>query len=397
MIVASARSKSAARIRHYVAGGTEHGGGIGRLIGYIGAAPSRNSHSVTDTRGPKWDALRSPFRLAAAMGAMLNDRVLAPDRLHHLHIAGRGSTARKLILGGLARGLGCAHVIHLHDFDYAADYIRRPAWQKTAIRRLFQGADRVIVLGKRDRDTVVDLLRVAPAQVSVLHNAVPDPKAGGSDNPGLAGSSLAASGPRDGEAGSAAGPVRIVFLGQLGPRKGVPELLRALSRPLMQPLAWHAVLAGDGPVETYRAMAEDLGLADRVTLTGWLDQDRTRALCEEAEILVLPSHGEGMAMAVLEGLAHGLAVVTTPVGAHGEVISDGQTGVFVPVGDADALADALADLVAHPDLRRKIAAAGRAHYKSCLSIEAYMARLDALHHSLCPRPDEALPLKTGAS
>lgn len=376
--------ETVSRVRHYVAGGTEHGGGIGRLISYILDSASVNEHRVTDTRGPRWDKLRSPMALLTAVATMVGDRVLAPDRVHHIHIAGRGSTARKLILGRVARGLGCTYVVHLHDFDYAADFSRRTDGQKRAIRCLFRGADLVVVLGNRDRDTVTGLLQVPQALVRVLHNAVPDPKRH-----------------QPTRSRAATDPVVIVFLGQLGPRKGVPELLQALAHPVMavaegQP-GWRAVLAGDGPVEAYRADVAQLGLSDRVTLTGWLGKDQTRALCEAADILVLPSHAEGMAMAVLEGLAHALTVVTTPVGAHREVLTDGETCVFVPVADPEALAGTLAHLIAHPELRRKIAAAGRAHYTSTLSIEAYMAKLDALHLSLGPRAREDLPFETGAS
>ena len=176
-----------------------------------------------------------------------------------------------------------------------------------------------------------------------------------------------------------------------------PELLKALAHPTMTDLPWRAVLAGDGPVENYRDMAKRLGLSPRVTLTGWLDRDQTRALCEGADILVLPSHGEGMAMAVLEGLAHALAVVTTPVGAHQEVLTDGETCVFVPVGDAAALADALGQLVVNPEMRRKVASAGRAHFKSSLSIESYVVKLDALHRSLNPHQQATVQAETGAS
>ena len=352
------------KVRHYVAGGLEHGGGIGRLVGYIldgSAEPAQ--HSVTDTRGPRWNALLSPPMLLGAVAAMLRDRVASPEIVHHIHVAGRGSTVRKLVLCAVARGTGCTHVLHLHDFDYAADVRRRPAWQQRAIRRMFAGADRVVVLGKRDRDTAVDLLGTDPNRVEVLHNAVPDP------------------GPRpEGRAGN--DPVRIVFLGQLGPRKGVPELLDALAHPAMQTPGWRAVIAGDGPVEEYRARCDELGLSDRVSLPGWLSRPDASDLCLRSDILVLPSRGEGMAMAVLEGLAHGLAVVTTRVGAHEEVLTDGSTCRFVPVGDSAALAHTLAELIAQPEARARLSKRGRAHYLTALSIDAYLNALGALHRGV---------------
>ncbi|WP_108663649.1 glycosyltransferase family 4 protein [Acuticoccus kandeliae] len=364
-------------VRHYVAGGREHGGGIGRLVCYIVDHPrNRGRHTVVDTRGPRHSAIHSPQVLALALMTMARDRIARPDMVHHLHIAGRGSTARKLILGAFARWTGARHVIHLHDYDYAQDVARRPAWQRRRIADLFRGADHVIVLGERDRATVTDGLGVDPARVSVVRNCVPDP-------------GEAPARPQGREAS-------ILFLGQLGPRKGVPELIAALADAPMRPLAWRAVLAGDGPVEEYRADVAANGLSERVVLTGWLGEADTGALRAAADILVLPSRGEGFAMAVLEGLASTLAVVTTRVGAHDEILEDGKTCLFVPVGDARALSCALAYLVSNEAARARIARAGRALYCAELGIEGYVARLGRLHAGLA-RPVRRPGARRGVS
>ncbi len=357
-------------VRHYLPGGQEAGGGIGRLVGYvIQAANSDQSHRVTDTRGPSWSPPRSLARFALALGVMLADRIVAPERIHHIHVAGRGSTIRKAVLARLARTIRCTHVLHLHDNDYADDFGRRSPRQQAMIREMFQGADRVIVLGRRDRDTVVDRLGTASSKIDILRNCVPDP---GHVRPP-----------------TAATPT-ILFLGTLGPRKGVPELLEALAGSVLAPLRWRAVLAGDGPVERYREEAARLGLAGRVTMPGWLGREETRSLMENADILVLPSHAEGMAMAVVEGLAHGRAVVTTRVGAHEEAIRDGVNGLFVPTGDRDAIAATLARLVADPQERARLGAAARAGYLERFSMNAYMRSLDALYGSLATSSPELL-------
>lgn len=346
--------------RHYVPGGRENGGGIGRLAGYVidAAAENGSRHALTDTRGPRWNPLVSPARLAGAALVMARDRIAAPHCIHHIHVAGRGSTMRKLILAAAARALGCRHLLHLHDYDYAADFVRRPFWLRPLVRRMFRGADGVIALGQRDRRTLVDLLGVDAGRVAVLHNCVPDP------------------GVRPRPPGDVP---TILFIGRLGERKGVPELLAALASPVMAGLRWRAVLAGDGPVELYRQQAAALGLAHRVAVPGWLGTPEIRELCARSDILALPSHAEGMAMAVLEGLAHGLAVVTTRVGAHEEAITHEATGLFVPPGDPAALAAALARLVSEPALRRRLAAAGRALYLSRFGIRPYLRQLQGLY------------------
>lgn len=353
-------------VRHYCPGGRESGGGIGRLIGYVAdaAAARGDRHAIVDTRGPSWSPLRSAARLLAALALLGGDRIAAPERLHHIHVAGRGSTMRKLILTWVARTLGCVHVLHLHDYDYASDLDGRPAWLRRRIAAMFRGADAVIVLGQRDRKTVEEQLGAAPGRVTVAHNCVPDP----------------GERPR-----RTTGEPVILFLGRLSPRKGVPELLEALARPEMASLRWRAVLAGDGPVDDYRREAAARGLADRVTMTGWVGEAEVRDLCAGSDILVLPSHAEGMAMAVLEGLAGGLAVVTTRVGSHEEAIIDGETGLFVPVGDPPALAAGLARLVADPGERQRLASAGRRLYLRRFAIDGYLRRLDAFYRATSAR------------
>jgi glycosyltransferase involved in cell wall biosynthesis len=360
--------------RHYVPGGRSRGGGIGRLVGYVvdAAADAGQRHAITDTRGEAWSVPRSLVPLVGSVLVMTSERLTAPRRIHHIHMAGRGSTLRKLILTAAARTLGCIHVLHLHDYDYGNDYLGRPPWQRALVRRMFRGADRVVVLGRRDRALATDVLGVDPERVLVLHNCVPDP------------------GPHP--KADRREPV-IVFLGRLSERKGVPELLAALADPAMETLRWRAVLAGDGPVDAYRAAAATLGLADRVTMPGWMEEEETRALCRQADILVLPSHQEGMAMAVLEGLAHSLAVVTTPVGAHDEAIDDGESGVFVRPGDADALAEILSSLVSHPERRAALAAGARARFEQRFSMARYLPALCHLYAGLAARPALATPVE----
>ena len=117
------------------------------------------------------------------------------------------------------------------------------------------------------------------------------------------------------------------------------------------------------------------GLAERVRLTGWVGPDEAETLLETADVLVLPSFDENLPMSVIEGMGHALAVVTTPVGAVADIIEDGETGLLVPPGDVDRLADALARLVADPGLRLQLGSRARAFHRAHLNIDAYLPRL----------------------
>ena len=173
----------------------------------------------------------------------------------------------------------------------------------------------------------------------------------------------------------------LLFLGRLGERKGVPELLDALANPAVAAQPWRAVLAGDGPVDFYRSQVDARGLSDRVTLPGWVGEPEVRALCARADFLLLPSRSEGMAMAVIEGLASALLVVTTRVGAHGEAIDEGVDGIFVPVGDPSTLAETLARLLRDPAERARLSAGARAKYLTRFTIARYVERLASFYRA----------------
>src|SRR5206468_805374 len=97
----------------------------------------------------------------------------------------------------------------------------------------------------------------------------------------------------------------------------------------------------------------ELGLADRVDVTGWVGAAETDALLAGAHLLLLPSREEGLPMSVLEAIARGIPVVTTPVGAIPDVVQDGVQGLVVEPGDSGALAAAIAELLADEPRRRR--------------------------------------------
>ncbi|HVY17101.1 MAG TPA: glycosyltransferase family 4 protein [Rhodopila sp.] len=356
-------------------GGLENGGGIGRQMGYALKALEGRTHGidyrVIDSRGP-WFLGASRIHtagalvyLAGALAKLLALRLSPKRTFIHVNVTGRGSTLRKLVLSTCLRGLRLPYLLHVHDYAYAADYSKRGPFMQRRVRGMFRAADRVLVLGMGERQRMIDAMLLDPAKVVVLHNAVPDPLE--VDPPG----------PHE-----KSGPIRIAFLGHLSERKGVPDLLNALADQTIIGLDWRATLAGGGDIPRYAKLAESLGIADKVTFPGWINQQAASQLYREADVVVLPSYAEGMAMSVLEGLSYGLTVVTTPVGAHDEVIEDGQSGLLVAPGDVPGLAKALRRVITEPLLRTFLGGNARLTFLEKFEVGAYGSKLVRMHAAL---------------
>ena len=358
-------------------GGLEHGGGIGRQMGYFLAAlpraPETPAYRVIDTRGPwflgsaRWRIPLSALYLVAAAfriaWAGIAGRPQPAAREHHRP---RQHHAQAGAHGHRPRGRAALRPAHPR-LDYAVDVRARGELMRRLVRGMFAAAAQIIVLGTEADRTLRAALALPDA---------PDP---GPAERGARSAPRAAGG-RD--VRRLRTRVHLVFLGDLSARKGVPELLEALASPALAALPWRATLAGGGPVDEFRARAAALGLADRVAFPGWIDQPAASALCASADILVLPSHAEGLAMSVLEGLAHGLAVVATPVGAHAEVIEPEQSGLLVPPGDVAALGAALIRVIGDPALRERLRAGARQRFLDRYDVRSYAVRLARLHVGL---------------
>ena len=145
------------------------------------------------------------------------------------------------------------------------------------------------------------------------------------------------------------------------------------------PPNWRATLAGDENVTEVRSAIAALGLCGRVHIPGyWIGPAEVEDLITHADVLVLPSFNEGLPMSVIEGMAGGLAVVTTPVGAVRDVIEHEKTGLLVPPGDVPALAKAMQRLIEDPGLRERLGREAKRFHQANLEISSYARHLSQI-------------------
>lgn len=163
-----------------------------------------------------------------------------------------------------------------------------------------------------------------------------------------------------------AGSLEVVTVAHLIPHKGVEHLVRALG---MARAPHRLTVVGDGPqLEALRALARDLGVAERVTFTGL--RDDVNALLLRCDAFVHPAvWEEAFGLTIAEAMAAGRAVIASRVGGIPELVEDGVSGLLVPPGDPEGLARALDLLAARPALRRQLGANARARAQQRFSLE----------------------------
>jgi glycosyltransferase involved in cell wall biosynthesis len=171
----------------------------------------------------------------------------------------------------------------------------------------------------------------------------------------------------------------VLAVGTVEPRKDLPTLVRAFAMAAQSRPGLALVIAGRegwGRAQLDDAVAA-CALRDRVVRLGWVDDEARDALISGATVLVYPSLYEGFGFPPLEAMAAGTPVVTTRCGALQEVLGDAAR--FVDVGDIDALAQALEELVDDEPARNELARRGLERAR-LYTWDACAAGLSALYH-----------------
>jgi glycosyltransferase involved in cell wall biosynthesis len=253
----------------------------------------------------------------------------------------------KLVL----REVGSPSIAQHHD-PYAQNRI---AYR--FLRRFYRHADRIVTLTAGARRDLTQNFAVPDEKISVmLTNAVVPPEM------------VNRLAQWDGETGRE--DDLIVCVGRLSPEKDQCTLIRALTlMPAARP--WRLAIVGDGPERpALEALARSYGLADRIVFTGQVADPF--AFMMRARVAVCASIYEGLGNAVIEALACGTPVVSTncPYGPE-EILQGGRYGTLTPVGDAAAMASAIAAALDETADRGALMARGL-HYTAARAAERFL-------------------------
>jgi glycosyltransferase involved in cell wall biosynthesis len=169
------------------------------------------------------------------------------------------------------------------------------------------------------------------------------------------------------------GPVIIGSVGRLVREKDFPTLIRAVGKLHRQGIRCRLELVGEGPSRSdIEATVREEGVDELVTLAG--SQKDVDAWLKRWSVFASSSIQEGQPVALLEAMAHGLPCVATDVGGVSQTLDNGSEGIVVPPDNTDALAAALARLIADPGLRSAFGSKARERVKREFSIDSLAAR-----------------------
>lgn len=280
-------------------------------------------------------------------------------------------------------------VPHLATFHTLAEVKLRarasehePEARIEAERRLVHAVDRVVVATAHERQLLRQIYRLSPDRVSVIPLGVdlgqfqPRDRAAARAGLGL---------PADGRV--------LLAVGRIEPLKGFDILIRALPQVTASDDVLLRIVGGDelaaAEFARLRAVADEVGVADRVDFVGAVPHEALAAHYNAADLVVVPSFYESFGLVALEAMASGVPVVASRVGGLTTTIADGRTGYLVPWRCPEPFAEKIDLLLRNDPLRRALGEAARRSmdsyawervsatlgdlYRSALSVEAGVA------------------------
>lgn len=290
--------------------------------------------------------------------------VLIKDNIDivHIHTASRASFRRKACFYFLAKIRRKKVIIHVHGAEFMLYYSNASNIEKRIIRHVLNCADKVIALSKTWKE---QLQEISPrAQIEIVYNPVNIYLFDYSNN-------------RKQEKF-----VNILFMGRLGKRKGVYDLIEIIPDIVKRYENVRFLICGDGEVEKVRSIIRKNGLEKFVEVPGWVSGEEKLEYYKKSSIYILPSYNEGLPISVLEAMSSSLPIVSTEVGGIPEAIEDGSNGYLIQPGDNKAFKKAIMELINSKELRQKFGENSLKRAKEKFDITVFINKLISIYNQL---------------
>lgn len=291
----------------------------------------------------------------------------------HAHTSSYAAFFEKMSFLLMGKAFGARTVLHVHGGAFDEFYARMPEPVQIVIRLLLQVPDGLLTLSE---EWARFFRRIAPdAAIRVLENGVVLPSPDGASH----------TRPQRSNAVRANDSLDILFLGRIEAEKGCWEIIDAakkLEKSIPGKIKFHLYgeAASPATMKSFKEEARD-GADKSVRFHGLVTGDDKHRALQDADLFVLPSWAEGMPISVLEGMAYGLPVIATRVGALPELVNT-KGGILIDPKNSEQLFQAISTLYNQPDLRRKMGRVNQAKVKARYSAENYVQGLCSIYHDV---------------
>ena len=268
-----------------------------------------------------WVALKAMVRLCYLC-------VFHGVKIVHIHGCSNNSFRRKKYFIIIAKLLGRKVVFHIHGAEFKS-FSQNYGVEK--VIRVLNRCDIIVALSQSWKEYFISSLK--QKHVLIINNIVDYP--------------VVMQTPKKDSV------FNIVFLGEIGKRKGIFDLVDMLlnfHEEYKGCLRLH--IGGNGEVEELQRMIEPI--KDVVEFYGWVDVEMKRRLLSQANAYILPSYNEGLPISILEAMSYKLPIVSTRVGGIPEIVKDGYNGFLIDPGDKNAMKEAIDKLLVDEKLQKKM-------------------------------------------
>ncbi|MCM1157447.1 MAG: glycosyltransferase family 4 protein [Bacteroidales bacterium] len=278
----------------------------------------------------------------------------------HIHMSENGSCYRKAIIIRISKLFKIPVILHSHGSNFQTFYDALGKWRRAWLRDSFCKADKVIVL--TDSWGQYWSRIVESSKIIILPNCVAVPNHFNKKE-------------YDGK-------LKVLFMGRLGERKGVYDLIAASKILSDNGMDFEVDLCGDGEIEKCKKTISELNIQDKVKVRGWINGLDKEELLKSSDILVLPSYYESFGIVLLEAMAYKIPVICGDGGAMKEIVSDSVDGFVIHSGNPVEIAEKIQLFGERPDLLQEMGKNGYDKIKLLYSDEVIMGKLREIYEGI---------------
>jgi glycosyltransferase involved in cell wall biosynthesis len=309
-----------------------------------------------------WSSHSGSFILSVFKTIFICIRILFDShKIYHLHTAEKGSILRKFAISSFIRLKRKKYVVHLHGSGFKSWTSKSKFGEKLA-KNLLQNSAAIISITEDMKIFLVEKIQIKN-NIFIIPNFC----------------ETILEKPVD--LAHHKEPIKIIFAGIYGQRKGIYDLLTAFEKANFD-VPVQLDLHGNGEVEKVREIVGKSTRKDLIAVNDWIEHSEYLKKLPNYDFLVLPSYAETFGLSLVEAMGIGIPVISTFAGAIPEIVKNEETGLLINAGDILKLTLTIEKLVNNKSLREKLGKNAWVDVKNRFSPQIVLKKLEEMYERI---------------